>query len=87
MVPLEERIGYLARVSENAKLSAFNDFLSGKVYITASGQNSNESEEIFYGLIDAILSNNKLNFESYYNKKIRVSRAKVLQHHLLMMIS
>jgi len=69
MVPLEERIGYLARVSENAKLSAFNDFLSGKVYITASGQNSNESEGIFYGLIDAILSNNKLNFESYYNKK------------------
>lgn len=69
MVPLEERIGYLARVSENAKLSAFNDFLSGKVYLIASSQNSNESEEIFYGLLDAILSNNKLNFENYYNKK------------------
>jgi hypothetical protein len=86
MVPLEDRIGYLTRVSENAKLSAFNDFLSGKVYPTASGQNSNESEEIFYGILNAILSNSKLNFEIYYNKKVKVSRAKVRQHHLSTMI-
>lgn len=76
MVSLENRMGYLARVSENAKLSAFNDFLLGEVNHIAPNHNSNGSEEIFYGVLKAIRNNSKNDFESYYNKKSKSKPSK-----------
>ena len=69
MVPLEDRIDYLSRMNESHKLTAFNNLLLAKAVIVPQNQDLNESEEIYFGIINAIQINNKADFEKYYNKK------------------
>jgi hypothetical protein len=68
MVSLEEKITFQKRIQSSAKLKAFYDLLLGsEVSIPADGLN--ESDEIFYGVINSLQSNDKTLFETYYNKK------------------
>ena len=69
MVSLESKISYLSRINETPKLKAFHSFLLNDTVVSPNGQDLNESDEAFFGLITAIQSNNKEAFESYYNKK------------------
>lgn len=69
MVPIEDNINYLYRISENAKLSAFNGLLIGEVISMPLSSDLNESDEIYFGIISAIQSNNKTAFENHFNKK------------------
>ena len=48
MVPLEEKTGYLSRVTESHKLTAFNNLLLGKTIIVPESQDLNESEEYYF---------------------------------------
>ena len=69
MVPLEDRIDYLSRINESHKLTAFNNLLLAKKVVVPKDQDLNESEEIYFGIINAIQISNKVDFEKYYNKK------------------
>ncbi|CAM2963535.1 hypothetical protein SAMN05444143_110110 [Flavobacterium succinicans] len=69
MVPLEDRIDYLSRINESHKLTAFNNLLLAKKVVIPKDQDLNESEEIYFGIINAIQISNKVDFEKYYNKK------------------
>lgn len=76
MVPLEERIGYLSRVNESHKLTAFNNLLLGKTIVVPEDQNLNESEEYYFGIVNAIQKNNKADFEKYFDKKCKSKPSK-----------
>lgn len=69
MVPLEERIGYLSRVNESHKLTAFNNLLLDKVIVVPKDEDLNESEEYYFGIVKAIQENDKADFEKYFDKK------------------
>lgn len=69
MVPLEERAGYFKRIEESPKLKSFFNMLSITDFDMQNDQGLNESEEIYYGVINSLMNNNKNDFESLYNKK------------------
>ncbi len=69
MVPLEDKINYLNRIIENPKLSAFNHLLIGKAISMPFGSDLSEADEIYFGIISAIQSNDKTAFEKHFNKK------------------
>lgn len=76
MVSLENRIDYLSRINESHKLTAFNNLLLAKTVIVPQNQDLNESEEIYFGIINAVQINNKADFEKYYNKKSKSKPSK-----------
>lgn len=76
MVPLEPRLNYLSRIDESPKLKAFNNMLLSKPTIYPPSQEVNESEEIYYGIINSISTNNRTEFEKYYNKKSKSNPSK-----------
>lgn len=86
MVPLEEKTGYLSRVTESHKLTAFNNLLLGKTIIVPESQDLNESEEYYFEIVNAIQKNKKVDFEKYFEKNVKVNRVKTLQLLLSMMI-
>lgn len=69
MVSLENRTDYSLRINESPKLTAFNNLLINKTIASLQNQELNESEEIYFGLINAIQANEKAIFENYYNIK------------------
>lgn len=69
MVPLENKNSYLSKISDSPKLSAFNYFLMNKAIVQPKGHELNEADEIYYGIISAIQSDDKVAFEKYYNRK------------------
>lgn len=69
MVPLENRIDYLKRINENSKLKAFNNLLLGQDFAFSNHQDLNETEEIYFGLLKAIQSSSRSDFEKFYNIK------------------
>lgn len=76
MVPLEDKINYLNRISENPKLSAFNHLLIGKSISMPFGSDLSEADEIYFGIISAIQSNDKTAFEKHFNKKSKSNPSK-----------
>ena len=75
MVSLENRSNYLLRINESAKLSAFNNLLLNKSIVIPS-EELNESDEIYFGLVDAIQTKNQTAFESFYNRKSKSNPSK-----------
>lgn len=69
MVSLENRVNYLSRIIESPKLAAFYNLLYDKLIFYNKKDEQNESGDIYYGLINAIQSNDKVAFDNYYNKK------------------
>ena len=69
MVPLKNRTEYLAGINQSPKLKAFNSLLHDKTFDLPLKQDLNESEEIYFGLVNAIKTNNRNLYESYYNRK------------------
>jgi hypothetical protein len=76
MVSLEDKINYLNRINDGAKLSAFNHLLIGKTFAQPKGIEISESDEIYYGINSAIQSNDKSAFEKYYYKKSKNNPSK-----------
>ncbi|MDN3671980.1 hypothetical protein QG516_11100 [Pedobacter gandavensis] len=76
MVPLEEKTGYLSRVTESHKLTAFNNLLLGKTIIVPESQDLNESEEYYFEIVNAIQKNKKVDFEKYFEKKCKSKPSK-----------
>ncbi len=69
MVPIKDRVDYLEEINKSPKLIAFNNLLSRKAFNLFPKKDFNESEEIYFGLVNAIYSNDKKLFENYYNRK------------------
>lgn len=69
MVSLENRTDYSLRINESQKLTAFNQLLLNKKVITLQNQELNESEEIYFAIVNAIHTNKQSAFEIYFNKK------------------
>lgn len=69
MVSIEDKTNYQLRINDSPKLTAFNNLLLGKSFTLSANSDINESEEIFFGILSAIHSNDKAVFEKYYNKK------------------
>src|SRR5690554_4559109 len=76
MVPLEERIGYLSRVNESHKLTAFNNLLLDKAIVVPMDQDLNESEEYYLGIVKSIQENNSADFGKYFDKKCKSKPSK-----------
>ncbi|NQT65494.1 MAG: hypothetical protein HQ554_04885 [FCB group bacterium] len=76
MVSIENKADYQLRINESPKLAAFNNLLLGKSFVPSLQQNLNESDKIYFGLVSAIHSNNKVVFETHYNKKKRSNPSK-----------
>lgn len=76
MVPLEEKIGYLSRVTESHKLTAFNNLLLGKAIAVPEDYDLNESEEYYFEIVNAIQKNKKEDFEKYYGIKCKSKPSK-----------
>lgn len=69
MVSIDEKVSYLNRISDNHKLSAFNQLLMGQAISVPSGDDLSESDEIFFGIISAIQTNDKVGFDKQLSKK------------------
>lgn len=69
MVPLEERVSYLKRIEESSKLSTFFNLLSFAASDMVNNQNLNQSDEIYFGIIDSLKRNSKTDFEIFYSTK------------------
>jgi hypothetical protein len=69
MVSLESKIVFQSRIHESVKLTAFNNLLSGKPFVNTDPAFSNETDEIFFGIVKALHENNKSLFEEHYTKK------------------
>lgn len=76
MVPLENKSNYLSKISDSPKLSAFNYLLMSKDIVHQQGYELSEADEIYYGIISALQSNNKAAFEKYYSKKSKSNPSK-----------
>ena len=76
MVSLEEKSTYQTRVNESPKLTAFNNLLLGKSILQPEANDLNESDEIYYGIVTAIQTNDKVLFETYFNKKNKSNPSK-----------
>jgi hypothetical protein len=69
MVSLENRADYSLRINQSEKLTAFNNLLLGKANLLFTNQEMNLSDEIYFGLVNAIQTEDKATFEKFYNKK------------------
>jgi hypothetical protein len=76
MVSIEDKINYLNRISDSPKLSALNQLLFGKAISQPSDNDLSETDEIYFGIISAIQSNDKNSFEKYYNIKSKSNPSK-----------
>lgn len=50
-------------------MTAFDDLLSNKNIVSPQADTLNESDEIYFGLVNAIHNNDKTSFEQHFNKK------------------
>lgn len=57
------------RVNESPKLTAFNSLMLGRPFTLPSDSYSNEIDEIYFGIVNAIQNNDKSTFETHYDKK------------------
>lgn len=69
MVSLENKIGYLLRIAQNPKLKAFNNLLTDILMTLPRNDNLNESDAIYFGVINAIQTNDTIEFKKYYDIK------------------
>jgi len=69
MVSLENRSDYSFRINESQKLKAFYDLLLSKSLIKKSDDEISESDQIYFGIISSIISNDIASFKIYYEKK------------------
>src|ERR1044071_798751 len=69
MVSLEEKLAYKDQINDNPKLTAFNNLLLGKSISQPISNGLNETDEIYYGALMAIQTNNNTQFENFLNKK------------------
>jgi hypothetical protein len=76
MVSIENKINYLSRINDSPKLAAFNQLLTAKTLVLPSGNDLSETDEIYFGIISAIQSNDKTAFEKYYSKKSKSNPSK-----------
>jgi hypothetical protein len=76
MVSIEDKINYLNRISDSPKLSALNQLLFGKTISQPRDNDLSETDEIYFGIISAIQSNDKNSFEKYYNIKSKSNPSK-----------
>lgn len=67
MVPLESRSKYLMELGQNPKLLAFYNMLYLKSIVIPPSQLS-ETDEIYYGMLEAIVTNNKNLFNAHFQK-------------------
>lgn len=75
MVSIEERFSYYSRIKESPKLTAFYNLLFG-IPIVLPIQFSNETEEIFYGVIQSIQQDKRKDFDLNYTKKSKSNPSK-----------
>lgn len=76
MVSIENKTDYLSKISDNPILSAFNSLLTSRTILSQQSNEMSESDEIYYGIISAIQSNDKISFEKHYNKKSKSNPSK-----------
>lgn len=76
MVPIEETINYLSRINGSPKLAAFNNLLGGREIYIPEDRDSNELNEVYYGIIKAIKENNKQDFNAFYSIKSKSKPSK-----------
>lgn len=76
MVSIEDKISYLNRINDSTKLAAFNKLLLGNTIIQPRGGDSGETDEIYYGIITAVQSNDKITFEKHYSIKSKSNPSK-----------
>lgn len=67
MVPLESRSKYLMELGQNPKLLAFYNMLYGKSIVIPPSQLS-ETDEIYYSMLEAIVTDNKNLFKIHFQK-------------------
>lgn len=67
MVPLESRSKYLMELGQNPKLLAFYNMLYLKSIVIPHSQLS-ATDEIYYGMVEAIVTNNKSLFNAHFQK-------------------
>jgi len=76
MVSIVDKINYLNRISDSPKLVAFNQLLVGEAIAQSHGNELGETDEIYFGIISAIQSNDKISFVKYYSKKSKSNPSK-----------
>lgn len=76
MVSLENKISYLNRIGDSPKLAAFNQLLTGKTIVQPISNDVSKSDEIYFGIISAIQTNDKSTFEKHYGKKSKSNPSK-----------
>lgn len=76
MVSLENEISYLSRIGDSPKLVTFNQLLTSKAIIQPISNDFSETDEIYFGIISAIQSNDQSAFEKYYSKKSKSNPSK-----------
>lgn len=69
MVSLENKYTYLERIKGIPKLKAFYDLLLEKSIFFSNKDSFSETDELFFGIITAIQTNDKEAFERLYLKK------------------
>jgi hypothetical protein len=70
MVSLEKQISYNQQIEINPKLAALKNMLSGqRIIFPDSSLQISETDRIYYELTTAIQTNNKKNFNDFFNKK------------------
>jgi hypothetical protein len=69
MVSLENRVSYLSRIHESAKLTVFHNLLLNKGLPAPQTIDKVAADEIFFECCNALYANDKSAFEAYYNKK------------------
>lgn len=75
MVSLEKIFGFQARIETTSKLKAFNNLLLAKP-IHCPLEEQNEIEQIYYGILESIIINDKDKFEEFYNRKNKSNPSK-----------
>lgn len=70
MVPLAERMDYLSRIKNSPKLAIFSNLISNKDIETGTEHaNLSETDEIYWGMVNAIHKNDKVGFLHSYDRK------------------
>jgi len=75
MVPLEKKQTYLTQALSTPKIKAFYNLLVG-ISIPLLDEEMNESDLLFIGIVNSIVSNNRHQFDLQYEKKSRSNPTK-----------
>lgn len=75
MVSIEDKGTYRLKIKEVPKLAAFYNLLVNKTDLVAR-QDMSEADEIYFGIINAIQTNDKAEFETHYSKKKKSNPSK-----------